>query len=528
MEWWQRAVVLQIYPRSYRGLRRRRRRRPPRPRSPARVPRVARRRRALAEPDLPVAERRLGLRRRRLPRRPSRARHARGHGRAARRGRARAASGSSSTSSPTTPRSSTRGSGAARDSRATGTSGPTRRRTGPAEQLAVGLRRLGVGAVDEPRRPVLPAQLPARASPTSTGGTRSVRAEFEDILRFWFDRGVAGFRIDVAHALVQDRQLRDNSPARPGDDGDAAAYRPAARPQPEPAEVHDVYRALARGSPTAYEPSRGAARRDVRDGARAARRRSTAGRDELHLGVQLHVPPRRPRRRRAARDASSGPRRRSPTTRGRSGRRRTTTWRASRPRWADGDDAARPRVALRDAADAPRDARPLLRRRAPAPERRRARRGAPRPGRARGRPPSTAGTASRTPMPWEPGAGVRVHRRAEPWLPIGDHDGRDGRRAARRPGSALSPRARPDRAAALARGPRERRLRDDPVPAGDLGLAARRADRRRAQPRRRPGRARARRHDPARHAAASATASASTGRSRSSRREGVVLELEPA
>ena len=36
-----------------------------------------------------------------------------------------------------------------------------------------------------------------------------VRAEFERILRFWFDRGVAGFRIDVAHALVKDRDLRD-------------------------------------------------------------------------------------------------------------------------------------------------------------------------------------------------------------------------------------------------------------------------------------------------------------------------------
>src|SRR3954447_7152431 len=28
-----------------------------------------------------------------------------------------------------------------------------------------------------------------------------VRAEFEDVLRFWFDRGVDGFRIDVAHGL---------------------------------------------------------------------------------------------------------------------------------------------------------------------------------------------------------------------------------------------------------------------------------------------------------------------------------------
>jgi alpha-glucosidase len=36
-----------------------------------------------------------------------------------------------------------------------------------------------------------------------------VRAEFDRILRFWFDRGVAGFRIDVAHGLIKDSELRD-------------------------------------------------------------------------------------------------------------------------------------------------------------------------------------------------------------------------------------------------------------------------------------------------------------------------------
>jgi alpha-glucosidase len=36
-----------------------------------------------------------------------------------------------------------------------------------------------------------------------------VRGEFDDIFRFWLDRGVAGFRLDVAHAIVKDRELRD-------------------------------------------------------------------------------------------------------------------------------------------------------------------------------------------------------------------------------------------------------------------------------------------------------------------------------
>ncbi len=36
-----------------------------------------------------------------------------------------------------------------------------------------------------------------------------VREEFDSILRFWFDRGVDGFRVDVADALVKDLTLHD-------------------------------------------------------------------------------------------------------------------------------------------------------------------------------------------------------------------------------------------------------------------------------------------------------------------------------
>jgi alpha-glucosidase len=36
-----------------------------------------------------------------------------------------------------------------------------------------------------------------------------VRAEFDRIIRFWFDRGVAGFRIDVVHCLVKRPDLPD-------------------------------------------------------------------------------------------------------------------------------------------------------------------------------------------------------------------------------------------------------------------------------------------------------------------------------
>ena len=38
---------------------------------------------------------------------------------------------------------------------------------------------------------------------------REVHAEFISLLRYWFDRGVDGFRIDVAHGLYKDSQFRD-------------------------------------------------------------------------------------------------------------------------------------------------------------------------------------------------------------------------------------------------------------------------------------------------------------------------------
>jgi alpha-glucosidase len=70
----------------------------------------------------------------------------------------------------------------------------------------------------------------------------AVHAEFEQILAFWFDRDIAGFRIDVAHGLYKDEQLRDNPPLT-----DPGSY-PGARGGLEPRynsnrpEVHQVYR----------------------------------------------------------------------------------------------------------------------------------------------------------------------------------------------------------------------------------------------------------------------------------------------
>ncbi|RPI20325.1 MAG: alpha-amylase, partial [Actinobacteria bacterium] len=46
----------------------------------------------------------------------------------------------------------------------------------------------------------------------------AVRAAMHDVLRFWLDRGVDGFRIDVAHFIAKDPEFRDNPPAPPDDD----------------------------------------------------------------------------------------------------------------------------------------------------------------------------------------------------------------------------------------------------------------------------------------------------------------------
>ncbi|WP_433375952.1 glycoside hydrolase family 13 protein [Actinoplanes sp. CA-142083] len=47
------------------------------------------------------------------------------------------------------------------------------------------------------------------SQPDLDWGNPEVRAEFVSILRFWLDRGVDGFRVDVAHGLVKEDNLAD-------------------------------------------------------------------------------------------------------------------------------------------------------------------------------------------------------------------------------------------------------------------------------------------------------------------------------
>ncbi|GAA5170600.1 glycoside hydrolase family 13 protein [Pseudonocardia eucalypti] len=64
-----------------------------------------------------------------------------------------------------------------------------------------------------------------------------VRAEFESILRFWFDRGVDGFRIDVAHGLIKDEELPDLVAPR----GSGYRYPAGTHPHWDRDEVLEVY-----------------------------------------------------------------------------------------------------------------------------------------------------------------------------------------------------------------------------------------------------------------------------------------------
>ncbi len=80
-----------------------------------------------------------------------------------------------------------------------------------------------------------------------------VPAMFEDVLRTWFARGVDGFRIDVANALVKDLSSVD----RPGDDAVSldVSGPGATTPLTDQEGVHEVYRSW-RAIADAQDPPR--------------------------------------------------------------------------------------------------------------------------------------------------------------------------------------------------------------------------------------------------------------------------------
>jgi len=79
-----------------------------------------------------------------------------------------------------------------------------------------------------------------------------VRAEFESILRFWLDRGVDGFRVDVAHGMVK-------APGLPDGETRAELLTPVDRltrsPMWDQDGVHQIYREWRRVLDSYVQPS---------------------------------------------------------------------------------------------------------------------------------------------------------------------------------------------------------------------------------------------------------------------------------
>ncbi|HET6319743.1 MAG TPA: alpha-amylase family glycosyl hydrolase [Chloroflexota bacterium] len=79
-----------------------------------------------------------------------------------------------------------------------------------------------------------------------------VQKAMDDVLRFWFDRGVDGVRIDALRQLVKDRELRDNPPNpdwQPGEDPYRTLLPLYTADQPEVLEHVARWRELTDGYP---------------------------------------------------------------------------------------------------------------------------------------------------------------------------------------------------------------------------------------------------------------------------------------
>jgi alpha-glucosidase len=113
-----------------------------------------------------------------------------------------------------------------------------------------------------------------------------VRQAFDEILRFWFDRGIAGFRIDVCNMVIKDAHLRDNPPSGPDDPflermfGQRWLYN-ANRP-----EVHQVI-ARWRQVADSYAPGRLLLGETNVESLETLAEFYGNGHDELHLGFNF-------------------------------------------------------------------------------------------------------------------------------------------------------------------------------------------------------------------------------------------------
>ncbi|GCB47543.1 glycoside hydrolase family 13 protein [Streptomyces sp. NL15-2K] len=84
----------------------------------------------------------------------------------------------------------------------------------------------------------------APQQPDLNWANEEVRADFRTTLRFWSDRGVDGFRVDVAHALAKDlsEPLRDLGAPELSSEDALSHFPPGTHPFYDRDEVHEIYR----------------------------------------------------------------------------------------------------------------------------------------------------------------------------------------------------------------------------------------------------------------------------------------------
>jgi alpha-glucosidase len=93
------------------------------------------------------------------------------------------------------------------------------------------------------------------AQPDLNWWSEDVRREFDEIVRFWWDRGVAGFRIDVCNMMIKDAELRDNPAATEDDPIEQQFFGVKYVYNTDRPEAHDIlqhWRTIADG----YSPER--------------------------------------------------------------------------------------------------------------------------------------------------------------------------------------------------------------------------------------------------------------------------------
>ena len=168
-----------------------------------------------------------------------------------------------------------------------------------------------------------------------------VRDTFDGIFRFWSDRGVAGFRIDVCNVIIKDAELRDNPPATEDDDFETQMFGQRSVYNANRPEVHEVIRRWRRLADSYDEPRLLIGETPVPVDKLAEFYGD--GTDELGLAFNfnfINAPFRAADMRAVVEETEAA----LPPGRGRRGRGRTTTCSASRPA---GPRTTRPRSAWR-------------------------------------------------------------------------------------------------------------------------------------------------------------------------------------